>query len=117
MDMKNVIIVSLAILSASCSVNRSGLDTNDDEDIHVFSLNGTGSGPWINLNFQKGDAFYYPLMAVWIEDMEGNFIQTIFVPKSVATSVFRFGKVADNKWEPGIRRYPQTLPTGLIEEG
>lgn len=108
--MKNIAIVLIAMLSASCSVNRSGSDLNEEDDIYVFSVKDSGSGPWINVDFQKGDSFYYPLMAIWIEDMEGNFIQTIFVPKSVASSTFRFGKVADNKWEPGIKRYPQTLP-------
>ena len=110
--MKKYTIISL-ILSLtlfSCTVNRQSGDTAPEDEVFVFTLNDEGSGPWITLDFIRGESFYYPLMAVWLEDMKGNYIQTLYVPQSVATSVFRFGEVKDNKWQPGIRRYPQTLP-------
>jgi hypothetical protein len=49
-------------------------------------------------------------MAVWIEDEAGNFIQTLYVPSSIATGVFKYGKHEKNKWKPAPKRAPQTLP-------
>lgn len=107
--MKKLLIIPLLLITA-CSVNRQGTDSNQPEDIYFLTTNENGSGPWITLDFKKGDSFYYPLVVVWLEDMEGNYIQSLFVPQSVATSVFRFGEVHGREWEPGVRRWPQTVP-------
>jgi len=109
-DMKNILIlVLIAVISYSCTIKQQE-KVKAEEDIYVFTKNETSEGPWITVEFQRGESFYYPLMAIWLEDMEGNFIQSLFVPESVATSVFRFGKTEGGEWKSGIRRWPQTLP-------
>ena len=115
--MKYTILIILALIVTSCSINRSDSGVNQEDEIVTITLNQEGSGPWLTVDFQRGDSFYYPLMAIWIEDLNGNYIQTIYVPESVATSIFKFGLVKDNKWEPGIRRYPQTLPYWAHKRG
>ena len=55
-------------------------------------------------------------MAVWLEDETGNYIQTLFVPTSVATGVFKYGKQEKNKWIPGLKRAPRLCLTGRIKE-
>ncbi|TFH37276.1 MAG: hypothetical protein E4G95_04930 [Bacteroidia bacterium] len=107
--MKKLIIILSATIISSCVANKSG-EANPEEEVYYFTTNDSGAGPWITVEFQRGESFYYPLMAVWLEDMKGNYIQSLYVPNSVATSVFRFGEVRDREWQPGIRRYPQTLP-------
>lgn len=109
--MKNIIAILVILsLSASCSLRSGRSDTSAEEEIYYFTQNEESEGPWITVDFKRGESFYYPLMAIWLEDLEGNYIQTLFVPQSVATSVFRFGEVKDGKWEAGVRRWPQTLP-------
>jgi len=109
--MKNLLtIVLILIVSYSCSIKQQQSDAQDEEDIYYFTMNEQAQGPWITVEFQRGESFYYPLMAVWLEDLEGEYIQDLYVPESVATSVFRFGKVIDGRWEAGIKRWPQTLP-------
>ncbi|MDT8400639.1 MAG: hypothetical protein RQ743_03000 [Bacteroidales bacterium] len=109
--MKNLIAILIILsLSYSCSLKSGQSDATEEEDILYFTKNENSIGPWITVEFQKGESFYYPLMAIWLEDLEGNYIQTLFVPESVATSVYRFGEVKDGKWEAGVRRWPQTLP-------
>ena len=110
-------LIILVLLATACSINPSDTINNTEEEIVNISLNQEGSGPWLSVDFQRGDSFYYPLMAIWLEDLNGNYIQTIYIPRSVATSVFRFGTVKDNNWEPGIRRYPQTLPYWAHKRG
>ncbi|MDX2414888.1 MAG: hypothetical protein QNK33_06830 [Bacteroidales bacterium] len=115
--MKKVFVILLSIFLAACTVNRKGSEVNIADDIHIFDVNESGTGPWLTLDFKRGESFYYPLMAIWLEDLEGNYIQTLYVPRSVATSIFRFGMVKDNNWEPGVRRYPQTLPYWAHKRG
>ena len=61
------------------------------------------------MNCYKGESFYYPLMAIWLEDENGKYIQTLFVARSVATGIFKFGKQENNKWIAAAKRAPQTL--------
>jgi hypothetical protein len=110
------IIILVALLASSCTI-RKGSELNPEDDKYIFTVNHTGNGPWLTVDFQRGDSFYYPLMAIWLEDMEGNYIQTLFVPTSVATSVFRFGEIKENNWQPGVKRYPQTLPYWAHKRG
>lgn len=58
--------------------------------LSYFTKNENSEGPRIRVEFQRGESFYYPLMAIWLEYPEGNYIRTLFVPESVATSVYRF---------------------------
>ena len=109
--MKNLFAILLVLsVTYSCSVKQQQSRVSDEEEIYYFTNNEESQGPWITVEFQQGESFYYPLMAIWLEDLEGEYIQTLSVAKSIATSVFRFGKVEDGKWEAGIRRWPQTLP-------
>jgi hypothetical protein len=49
-------------------------------------------------------------MAIWLEDVNGNYIQTLYVARSVATGTFKYGKHDKNKWVSAPKRAPQTLP-------
>ena len=83
----------------------------------AISTNTGGKGPEIIVEFTKGESFYYPLMAVWIEDESGKYIQTLYVPESVATGVFKYGKQENNKWITASKRAPQTLPYWAHKRG
>jgi hypothetical protein len=66
----------------------------------------------LEIEFQKGKAFNHPSFAVWIEDLEGNYIETFYVTGYVAKGRYGFGEVEPGKWknEPGDVRRPATLP-------
>ncbi len=66
----------------------------------------------IEIEFQKGNAFNHPSFAIWAEDVEGNFIETLYATKYVATGQFRYSELDAGKWknEPGEARRPATLP-------
>jgi len=49
-------------------------------------------------------------MAVWLEDDQGEYIQTLFVPRAIATGVFKYGSNATGRWVEAAKRAPQTLP-------
>lgn len=72
--------------------------------------NAGGKGLEIQIEFVRGKFHNHPLLAVWLEDMEGNYIQTLYVAKSIATGVFQRGKPEWQHWAEGEVRRPAALP-------
>ena len=111
-----IFILGLTILSA-CSPGLKRKQQPQQESRATIVRNSAGKGPEITIDFYRGKSFYYPLMAIWLEDEGGNYIQTLFVAKSVATGTFRYGKQEDNKWTIAPKRAPQTLPYWAHKRG
>ena len=107
--MKYIIILSV-ILLASCSSVQTSSDKKTQHEVSNIETNNSGTGPEIEVRFYGGPALYYPLMAVWLEDEAGNYIQTLFVPRAIATGVFKYGSNQTGKWAEAPKRAPQTLP-------
>lgn len=107
--MKYIVILLMAVL-AGCSPKPSATKLAQRQTFTDVVTNSAGAGPEIEVKFYGGPALYYPLMAVWLEDDKGGYIQTLFVPEAIATGVFRYGSNADGKWVEASKRAPQTLP-------
>jgi hypothetical protein len=99
-------ILPLVIL-AGCASQR-GLET----ETIVIRTSPENAVRELEIEFQKGKAFNHPSLAVWTEDIEGNYIETLYVTGYVAKGRFGFGEVEPGKWknEPGDVRRPATLP-------
>jgi hypothetical protein len=105
-----ILIYATVFMTSSCSRGTVKELNMTGEQKTIINTNPEGQGPEISIELYKGKSFYYPLMAAWIEDESGDYIQTLYVPVSVATGVFKYGKKENNKWVPGPKRAPQTLP-------
>lgn len=79
-------------------------------ETEIIKTNPAGKGIEIILEFTKGKSHNHPLMAVWIEDTEGNYIQTLYVAQSIATSTFKRGATEWGHWKEGVVRRPAALP-------
>ena len=64
----------------------------------------------ISVELKKGKSFGYPLFAIWMEDTAGNYIKTLYISKSINSSVFKKVQDKNGKWRPGIVRRPEALP-------
>jgi hypothetical protein len=115
--MRIFIISLLVVLFASCSAGLSRKQSKSPESRESVTSNENGKGPQITVDFYKGKSFYYPLMAIWLEDETGKYIQTLFVARSVATGFYMYGNQENNKWVPGPKREPQTLPYWAHKRG
>jgi len=73
-------------------------------------LNLNGAGPTIEVSFNAGPEHNHPMMAVWIEDEKGNYIQTLFVNESVAKGYFKHADKSDGEWTSGTLVRPASLP-------
>lgn len=108
--MNRILLISMILAAGACSSATMNKREKTPEQKTVISSNINGSGPEIIIEFTRGEAFNHPLMAAWLEDDAGNYIQTLFVPRSVATGVFKYGKMENNNWVAAPKRAPQTLP-------
>lgn len=101
-----LILVPLVVL-AGCASQR-GIDS----EIVVIRTTPENGVRQLEIEFQKGKAFNHPSFAVWTEELEGNYIETLYVSGYVAKGRFGFGEIEPGKWknEPGEARRPATLP-------
>jgi hypothetical protein len=113
--MNRILILTIILASVACFSSTTKKSVPEQKT--VINSNVNGKGPEITIELTRGESFNYPLMAAWIEDSEGKYIQTLFVPTSIATGVFKYGKQEKNKWVPAPKRAPQTLPYWAHKRG
>lgn len=98
------IIASILFLLASCKTSQI------QEPPEVYSYNSDSVGTRLSIEFTKGKEFNHPLIAFWVEDEKGNFVQTLYVSKSIGKGVFEHGKAGAGVWTPGPIMRPAALP-------
>jgi hypothetical protein len=76
----------------------------------TLATNKDGTGPALQIEFTKGEAHNHPLLVVWVEEPSGKYLQTLYVSKSIATSIFNYGDHSDGVWTEGVVRRPAALP-------
>jgi len=101
-------VLSFIILGGSCHPVKE--KTPSITDTLTIITNQTGSGVTVDLHFTKGTEHNHPLMAVWIEDTNHHYLQTLYVSRSIATGIYP-KKITDaGAWAPGEQRRPAALP-------
>lgn len=106
--MKYLVLISI-LLSAVFNSNAQKKNQKEFNPV-LLETNLPGNGLGIEIEFREGPEIYYPLLAIWIEDVEGNYIQTLYVAESIAKGVFDYGKIKDNRWVRESKRRPAALP-------
>ena len=102
-------IISLLLVMAGyrCSGTRKTADTGQVETILT---NIDGKGISIEVEFIKGESHNHPLMAVWLEDADGRYIETLFVAESIGKGIFKHADKSSGQWQEGPVRRPAALP-------
>jgi len=101
-------ILLIFAISTACTSGKKTLTSTGD--IEVITINSDESGIPIEVIFRKGTAHNHPLMAIWLEDMDGNYLETLYVAKSIGSGIFGHGIVKKGHWEPGPVSRPAALP-------
>ncbi len=106
-----MIFINISVLLLSCSIiNKPAKPELEVSDTIYASISGKGLK--LVINFEKGNAHNHPTFVFWTEDMDENYLQTLFVTKSFATGIFGHGPINDSLWgtEPGVAKRPAALP-------
>jgi hypothetical protein len=105
--MKSTFIIIIIFLFVGCASNQ-----NLTEEKMVISSTPEQINTPLEIELTKGKYHNHPSFAIWVEDLDGNYIETLYVTKFVAKGVFAHGEVEVGKWknEPGEVRRPAALP-------
>ena len=108
-----LLFLLIALSFSGCKQSERSTKT-DEESQKIFKPFGE-DGSTLQVDFAKGKSHNHPSIAIWIENLDGQMIQTLFVTKSVATGFYAFGDAGDGKWlkEPGAAKRPASLPYWL----
>jgi hypothetical protein len=102
----NLCFVAALTMILSCTSSK----TSSPNAVEEINTKPDKKGRELTVTFDKGSAFNHPLIAIWIENENGGFIQTLYVSKSFAKGIFKYGVSDGSSWKPGPRRRPATLP-------
>jgi hypothetical protein len=83
----------------------------------IITTNLDGAGWEITLEVTPGKSHNYPMLAIWIEDAQGNYVQTLYVNESVAKGYFNYADKSEGKWKPGELVRPASLPIWTHKRG
>jgi hypothetical protein len=114
-EMKNILLLILAFIVVSSCSNQK-IHTPITEKLES---NTSGSGLGFEIEFLKGKHHNHPTFVFWVEDLEGNYIETLFVTQYIGTGIFGHGSLGEGKWssEPGEAKRPASLPYWLHKRG
>jgi hypothetical protein len=105
MKMIYALIALMAV--AACSGSKKTTETGP---VEVIQTNIDGKGIAIQVEFLMGESHNHPLMAIWVDDEDGSYIETLFVAESIGKGVFQHGEKSKGQWEAGPVRRPAALP-------
>lgn len=106
---KVMILIPVYFTLFSCRQARE-INTNAGKNPVVISTNIENTGKELEILFFKGSEFNHPTFVFWIEDTSGKYLQTIYITKSYASGVYKYGTNDNGKWGPGNVKRPAALP-------
>lgn len=80
------------------------------QDTPVVTTKQGASGTPVTITFEKGAHHNHPLMAIWLQNEDSTYLETLYVAQSVATSTYPFGRADKGQWKEGVHRRPAALP-------
>ena len=71
------------------------------------------------IHFNKGKFFNHPTFVIWEEDIDGNYMRTLFITQSYASGIFGYQMIGDSIWlnQPGDSFQPAALPYWTHKKG
>ncbi len=75
-----------------------------------YTIGADKTGTALMLKFEKGKSHNHPLFAVWLADMNGKFIETLYVSQSIGKGVFPRADRKKGAWMEGPIQRPAALP-------
>jgi hypothetical protein len=109
------LFIIIAIFTVNSCLSSRVAALAEIPDTLITNPEETGAN--LVFHFEKGESFNHPLMALWLEDTAGNYLQTLYVAESIAKGIYGHGDKSTGKWMPGPIRRPATLPVWSHSRG
>lgn len=108
---KSVVLLAVIISFTSCAINTKNQSSNINIS-DTLNINSSANGNSFEIIFKKGSAFNHPTFVFWLEDLEGNFIQTLYITQYASKGIFRYADGGNKKWKDTIGESirPAALP-------
>ncbi|HRX10374.1 MAG TPA: hypothetical protein P5210_01930 [Draconibacterium sp.] len=105
--MKTLFTLLTVVFLVSCASQK-----NIPETLETIKTTPEMINTKLEFDFTIGKYHNHPSFAIWVEDIEGNYIETLYVTQYFAKGVFGHGEAEKGKWknEPGEVRRPAALP-------
>lgn len=103
-----LLIIPLALLGC--------MDTKVAEEyVTNLETNKGEEGTPVEIQFLKGKNHNHPTFSVWVENLDGKYIETLYVTQYLGSGIFGHASLGDRKWDtkPGPAKRPSTLPYWL----
>ena len=116
MKSRHIYTLILAAIFISFGCSSSGRIGNQITDDQIIIVDKGGNQ---SISVSKGKAFDHPTIAIWAEDSQGNYLETIYVTNSYASGIYSFEMVGDTSWlsNPGPSYQPAALPYWTHKKG
>lgn len=98
------------LLIAFLMIAASTFAAKKPETFTTQTVGATKSGTAFTLRFEKGRQHNHPLFAIWLADMNGKFIETLYVSESIGKGVFPRVDRKKGAWLAGAIQRPAALP-------
>ena len=108
-----IVIAAVFYLVNACGPAKEATQAPHEEIV----TNPRAEGIDLVLEFKKGKAHNHPLMAVWVETTDSQYIQTLYVARSIAKGYYQHGDKSEGFWKPGPIRRPAALPYWAHKRG
>jgi hypothetical protein len=105
--MKTLIIIAATVFLAGCASQK-----NITSESEIITTSPEKINTKLEFELTTGISHNHPSFAIWVEDLDGNYIETLYVTQYFAKGVFGHGETSPGKWknEPGEVRRPAALP-------
>lgn len=109
-----LITILFATLLAACGTATKTTSTNQTIEVNAFV-----EGVPVEIKVSTGSGHNHPTFVIWLEDIEGNYLKTLFITKSFATGIYGHGALTDSTWNntSGASYRPAALPYWSFKKG
>jgi hypothetical protein len=105
-----ILLGIIPFLAAFAGTNGFPGKRKSTKNPELIYTNQQGRGYEMEISFVPGRHHNHPLMAFWIEDTLGQYVQCLYVAQSIAKGNFGHGDASTGRWQPGPLRRPAALP-------
>lgn len=84
-----------SFMDQGARLKASSKNTVDNRSLEIIEMS-TEQDIQLTVDLLAGEHYWHPQMAVWIEDGEGRYVETLFVSTATAKGIFYGGRSKDN---------------------